>query len=299
MQKRFNDGTQPPGVDADKYAQLLKNENFNKYVLSVATIKADGDITEIPGVIEESTKRYNKSIGVIKKNTTKYKESNYQRLKRQSKVLRENKQFSLTYNDIKIDKNGPFQNISVQNIFDIQRSTKSIINVIAPTGTGKTMLIDEAKVYRTNTVAFISYSINRTAIDKIETASVFLNKLDALIEDAGYHLCKYVPSKNIRYTKNNTEYANIDDVADLVKHMAGDVVKSLLQNDPQHAAIFVDEADLILSNIGSTVNGVALSYIKLAIFKEVAKVLPVIFFVLYCTRCVSCFIPHQFPNGIS
>lgn len=274
--RRFNGEMQPPEVDDDNYAQLLKSENYKKHLRFIATNTADCDIAEIKGTIEESTERYNKSFGDTKTNITKHKESNYQRLKRLSKILSENKQISLRYNDIKIDKNGPFQNISVQNIFDIQRSTKSIINVIAPTGTGKTMLIDAAKVYRTNTVAFISYSINKTAVDNIETASVFFSEFDALIEDAGYHLFNYMPIKNIRPEDNSTDYANIGDVADLVDYMARDVI-SLLQNDPQHAAIFVDEADLILSDMGSTVNRVALSYIKLAIFKEVAKVLPVIF----------------------
>jgi hypothetical protein len=138
------------------------------------------------------------------------------------------------------------------------------------------MLIDEAKVYRTNTVAFISYAINKTAVDKIETASVFFSQLDALIEDAGYHLFKYMPSKNIRYKKNKTGYVNINGVAGLVDHIAG-VLITLLQNDLQHAAIFVDESDLITSDMSSTVNGVSLAYIKIAIFKQVAKVLPVIF----------------------
>lgn len=269
--RRFNGETQPPEVDDANYEQVLKSENHNKHVLSVITSKAGGNINAIKGAIEESKNRYNKSIDIIQTNIIKHQETTDQRLLRQSKIFRENKQISLTYNNIKIDKNG-----SVQNIFDIQRDTKSIINVIAPTGTGKTMLIDEAKVYRTNTVAFISYAINKTAVDKIETASVFFSQLDALIEDAGYHLFKYMPSKNISYTKNNTGYANINAVSDLVDHMAG-VLITLLQNDLQRAAIFVDESDLITSDMGSTVNDVSLAYIKLAIFKQVAKVLPVIF----------------------
>ena len=271
VRRRFNGKTQQPEVDDDNYDQDLKSENHKKHQIFVATNRADCDITEIPRLREESTERYDKTIDDIETSIIKHQESRDAKARRLSKIFSKNKQISLTYNDIKIDKYA-----SVQNIFDIQRSTKSIINVIAPTGTGKTMLIDEAKLYRTNTVAFILYAINKTAVDNIGTTSIFFSKLDALIEDAGYHLFKYMPTKNVRPEENNTDYANIDKVADLVDHMSR-VVISLVQNDPQHAAIFVDEADLILSDMGSTVNRVALSYIKLAIFKEVAKVLPVIF----------------------
>ena len=289
--RRFNGKTRPPEVDDDNYARVLRMEVYKKHVRYVMVRTADGDINAIEKVREITKNIYNDSIDIIQTNIIKHKESTYPRLLRQSKIYSENKPISLTYNGIKIDKNGTVQNIfdktssaqnifdkkgTVQNIFDIQRSTKSIINVIAPPGTGKTMLINEAKAYRTNTVAFISHSINKTAIDNIETASVFFTELDALIETAGYHLFNYMPIKNIRYKKNKTGYANINDVADLVDHMAG-VLITLLQNDLQRAAIFVDESDLIVTDMSSTVNGVALSYIKLAIFKQVAKVLPVIF----------------------
>ena len=265
---RFNAETRPPEVDDDNYARVLRIENYKKHVRYVMVRTADGDINAIEAVRETTKDIYNESIDIIQTNIIKHQESTYPR---RLKILGENKQFSLTYNGIKIDKNA-----SVQNIFDIQRSTKSIINVIAPPGTGKTMLINESKAYRTNTVAFISHSINKTAIDNIETASVFFTELDALIETAGYHLFNYMPIKNIRYKKNNTVYANINVVADLVDHIAG-VLITLLQNDLQRAAIFVDESDLIVTDMSSTVNGVALSYIKLAIFRQVAKVLPVIF----------------------
>ena len=94
VRNRFNGGTQQPEVDDANNKQDSKSERHKELKLFIATNKAECDITDIPGLREESTERYNKTINVIETSIINHQDSRDAKARRLSKTFSENRQIS-------------------------------------------------------------------------------------------------------------------------------------------------------------------------------------------------------------